>query len=108
MLISSPPRGCARGSVACSTRKSLRLRWTELLPLRVSLVEPERRRAGGRQVKKTALKRTPLRIAHTEASVGWGGQEIRILEEAQGMAACGHAVDICAVAGSGTIEEAAR
>src|SRR5205814_1837666 len=108
MPTSSPPRGFTRGSIACSTRKSLRLRWTELLPLRVSLVEPERRRAGGRQDKNTALKQAPLRIAHTEASVGWGGQEIRILEEAQGMAARGHAVEIWAVAGSGILAEAVR
>jgi glycosyltransferase involved in cell wall biosynthesis len=40
--------------------------------------------------------------------VGWGGQEIRILEEAQGMIARGHAVEIWAVAGSGILVEAAR
>ena len=40
--------------------------------------------------------------------MGWGGQEIRILEEAQGMAARGHAVEIWAVAGSGILVEAAR
>src|SRR5205814_8621445 len=97
MPTSSPPRGFTRGSIACSTRKSLRLRWTELLPLRVSLVEPGRRRAGGRQVKKTALKRTPLRMAHTEASVGLGGQHIRIVDGAQGMAARGHAARLWAV-----------
>ncbi|MBF0341230.1 MAG: glycosyltransferase family 4 protein [Magnetococcales bacterium] len=28
---------------------------------------------------------TPLSILHTESSLGWGGQEIRILTEAQGM-----------------------
>lgn len=33
-----------------------------------------------------------LRIVHTEASLGWGGQEIRILTEAAGMAARGHDV----------------
>jgi glycosyltransferase involved in cell wall biosynthesis len=40
--------------------------------------------------------------------VGWGGQEIRILEEAQGMIARGHAVEIWAVAGSGILAEAGR
>ncbi len=34
----------------------------------------------------------PLRIAHTEASRGWGGQEIRILTEAAGLRARGHEV----------------
>ena len=34
----------------------------------------------------------PLRIVHTEASLGWGGQEIRILTESAGMIARGHDV----------------
>jgi hypothetical protein len=33
-----------------------------------------------------------LRILHTEASLGWGGQEIRILTEAAGMIGRGHRV----------------
>ncbi len=33
-----------------------------------------------------------LRILHTESSTGWGGQEIRILTEAQGMLERGHRV----------------
>jgi glycosyltransferase involved in cell wall biosynthesis len=40
---------------------------------------------------------TPLRIVHTESSLGWGGQEIRILSEAQGLMRRGHDVKlICA------------
>jgi len=35
-----------------------------------------------------------LRILHTESSIGWGGQEIRILTEAQGMIARGHEVTL--------------
>jgi len=35
-----------------------------------------------------------VRIVHTEASLGWGGQEIRILTEAAGMIARGHSVEI--------------
>lgn len=35
-----------------------------------------------------------MKIVHTEASCGWGGQEIRILEESLGMMARGHAVTI--------------
>lgn len=38
----------------------------------------------------------PLAILHTEASLGWGGQEIRILTEARGVARRGHAVAIAA------------
>lgn len=42
----------------------------------------------------------PLRIAHTEASTGWGGQEIRILAEAAGLRERGHDVVLLAAAGS--------
>lgn len=38
------------------------------------------------------MARRPLRILHTESSIGWGGQEIRILTEAQGMMRRGHQV----------------
>ncbi len=36
----------------------------------------------------------PLSILHTEASLGWGGQEIRILTEAAGMMKRGHQVTL--------------
>ena len=36
----------------------------------------------------------PLAIVHTESSLGWGGQEIRILAESQGLARRGHAVTV--------------
>lgn len=48
-----------------------------------------------------------LRILHTESSTGWGGQEIRILTEAQGMLARGHRVMLITPA-SATIYHAAR
>lgn len=35
-----------------------------------------------------------MKILHTEASTGWGGQEIRILTEAAGMIARGHSVEL--------------
>jgi glycosyltransferase involved in cell wall biosynthesis len=35
-----------------------------------------------------------LRILHTESSIGWGGQEIRILTETQGMLRRGHDVTL--------------
>ena len=35
-----------------------------------------------------------MRILHTESSTGWGGQEIRILTEAQGMLGRGHQVTL--------------
>jgi glycosyltransferase involved in cell wall biosynthesis len=38
----------------------------------------------------------PLTIVHTEASVGWGGQEIRILQEARWLRAHGHRVLVIA------------
>ena len=37
-----------------------------------------------------------MRILHTEASTGWGGQEMRILREAVGMRELGHSVMIAA------------
>lgn len=49
-----------------------------------------------------------LRILHTEASVGWGGQEIRILTEAQYFRAKGHEVLIAANAGSEILANAPR
>lgn len=49
-----------------------------------------------------------LRILHTEASIGWGGQEIRILTEAQYFQAKGHEVLIAANDGSEIVANAAR
>ncbi len=37
-----------------------------------------------------------MKIVHTESSSGWGGQELRILSEAQGMRARGHDVTLIA------------
>jgi glycosyltransferase involved in cell wall biosynthesis len=54
------------------------------------------------------LKPSPraLSIVHTEASMGWGGQEIRILTEARGFLDRGHAVALYAPPGSRIAEEA--
>jgi glycosyltransferase involved in cell wall biosynthesis len=48
-----------------------------------------------------------MNILHLEASTGWGGQEIRILREAEGMRERGHFV-ILAVAKGGALIEQAR
>lgn len=37
-----------------------------------------------------------MKILHTESSIGWGGQEIRILDESAGLIARGHEVAIAA------------
>jgi glycosyltransferase involved in cell wall biosynthesis len=42
-----------------------------------------------------------LKILHTEASPGWGGQEIRILKESEGMRKRGHQVIIAPQKGGG-------
>ena len=42
----------------------------------------------------SATPAPPLGIVHTESSLGWGGQEIRILTEAQGMIGRGHKVSL--------------
>ena len=38
--------------------------------------------------------KNPLSIVHTESSLGWGGQELRILSEAQGLARRGHTLTL--------------
>ncbi|MDP1735623.1 MAG: glycosyltransferase family 4 protein [Sulfuritalea sp.] len=49
-----------------------------------------------------------MKILHTEASCGWGGQEIRILEEASGLIARGHEVSVACPAQARMTAEAAR
>ncbi|HZZ94550.1 MAG TPA: glycosyltransferase [Usitatibacter sp.] len=50
----------------------------------------------------------PLRILHTESSLGWGGQEIRVLTEASGVARHGHAVLLAAPREARIFREAPR
>jgi glycosyltransferase involved in cell wall biosynthesis len=50
----------------------------------------------------------PLRITHTESSLGWGGQEIRILSEAQGLLRRGHDVKLLCAPQARIREEAAN
>lgn len=49
-----------------------------------------------------------MRIVHTEASCGWGGQEIRILSEAKGLADRGHEVLLLAPSEARILKEAKR
>lgn len=49
-----------------------------------------------------------MRILHTESSCGWGGQEIRILSESQGMIRRGHEVHIVCPPEAILAREAAR
>ena len=49
-----------------------------------------------------------MKILHTEASTGWGGQEIRILNEAAGMIARGHQVELACPADARICTEAPR
>jgi glycosyltransferase involved in cell wall biosynthesis len=49
-----------------------------------------------------------MHIVHTESSQGWGGQEIRILSESEGMQARGHRVTVVAPASSRVHAEAQR
>ncbi|HSX25497.1 MAG TPA: glycosyltransferase family 4 protein [Chlamydiales bacterium] len=49
-----------------------------------------------------------MRILHLEASPGWGGQEIRILREAEGMAGRGHEVFLGVVRGGGLVAQARK
>lgn len=50
----------------------------------------------------------PLRIVHTESSLGWGGQEIRILAESQGLIRRGHDVRLLCAPESRISVEAAN
>lgn len=47
-----------------------------------------------------------MKILHTEASPGWGGQELRILREAEGMRARGHEVILAIQTGGGLVQHA--
>lgn len=49
-----------------------------------------------------------MKIVHSEASCGWGGQEIRILDEARGLAARGHEVHLLCPREARIFEEAPR
>jgi len=49
-----------------------------------------------------------MKILHLEASPGWGGQEIRILRESEGMRARGHQVVMGVMRGGGLIEPACK
>ncbi|TAK71928.1 MAG: glycosyltransferase family 1 protein [Betaproteobacteria bacterium] len=49
-----------------------------------------------------------MHIVHSESSCGWGGQEIRMLEEAAGMLARGHRVTLLCPPEARIYEEAAR
>ncbi len=49
-----------------------------------------------------------MKILHTEASCGWGGQEIRILEEANGLIGRGHGVSVACPAHARMAAEAGR
>ncbi len=47
-----------------------------------------------------------MRILHLEASSGWGGQEIRILRELEGMRARGHTLILAVTKGGGLVSRA--
>lgn len=49
-----------------------------------------------------------MNILHLEASSGWGGQEMRILREAEGMRARGHTVVLAVAKGGGLVTRARK
>ena len=51
---------------------------------------------------------TRLHVVHTESSLGWGGQEIRVLSESQGLMRRGHEVQLLCPAQARIHSEAAR
>jgi hypothetical protein len=50
--------------------------------------------------------RPPLSIVHTESSMGWGDQELRVLSEVRGLLARGHAVQLLCALDSRILAEA--
>src|SRR5664279_1325506 len=52
------------------------------------------------------LKYYVLTILHTESSMGWGGQEIRIVNESAGMARRGHRIIVAAPVNSNIFRRA--
>ena len=56
----------------------------------------------------SATLELPLSVLHTESSCGWGGQEIRVLNEATGMQSRGHQVGIACPEQSAIFEQARR
>ena len=52
------------------------------------------------------MTQTARTIAHTEYSLGWGGQEIRIFTEMQALRARGHRLLLCAPARSRIYQQA--
>ena len=50
----------------------------------------------------------PIKIVHTESSCGWGGQEIRILEESQGLIKRGYQVTLVCPQESNIFNEAPK
>ena len=56
----------------------------------------------------SARTQRAISIAHTQASNGWGGQEIRILTEAAGLGRRGHRVIVYAAEGARILDEAPR
>ena len=80
-------------------------------PLRAPAPHPvqqaERRRPPG--LPNEASVPRPLTIVHTESSIGWGGQEIRILTEARGLPSPRPSrVVLCAAHGARIVDEAPR
>lgn len=49
-----------------------------------------------------------MKVLHLEASSGWGGQEIRILRESEGMRARGHEIIIGVMKGGGLVSQARK
>lgn len=72
------------------------------------MVPPERVTAAAPPEAGAGPQPRRLHIVHTEASAGWGGQEIRILTEAEGMQSRGHRVTLLCPAHATIYPEAQR
>src|SRR3989344_5516003 len=70
--------------------------WSGSIPMSTAPARSRRLHGNGRCGRKAVPRRRidAMHIVHTEASCGWGGQEIRILTEAEGMLRRGHKVTL--------------
>jgi len=75
-------------------------------PARNFVRRPNRGQSGTGRVRRLPMPDADLHIVHTESSCGWGGQEIRVLTEARGLARRGHRVRVVGVPGSGILRAA--
>src|SRR6478672_1608558 len=101
-MLRRPPRSVGRPTTFVVRPASIRISRKRVRAGYAELPGRPRRSPNSRPMN------APLAIAHTESSMGWGGQEIRTLTEAAGFLRRGHRVVVYAAPGSRIAAEAPR